>query len=93
MTNLGASAYRVEGCGPPETFICVSYQDWVCTKEGGPQSTRRILQTLTALRARSARDAQTQLDTMLVIPPQTAPPPTVDPPNYLPAPVPPPPTF
>ena len=34
VTYLGASAYRVEGCGPPQTFICVSYQGWVCTKEG-----------------------------------------------------------
>src|SRR5262249_48956582 len=40
VTYLGASAYRVEGCGPPETFICVSYQGWVCTREGAGQSSR-----------------------------------------------------
>ena len=44
VTYLGASAYRVEGCGPPETFICVSYQGWVCTKEGGPESAERVRQ-------------------------------------------------
>ena len=43
VTSLGASAYRVEGCGAPETFICLEYyQRWVCTKEGGPQSVERV---------------------------------------------------
>lgn len=42
VTSLGASAYRVEGCGAPETFICIEYGGWVCTKEGGPQSAERV---------------------------------------------------
>ena len=56
VTYLGASAYRVEGCGPPQTFICVSYQGWVCTKEGPGESARRVLETVTALSARAAAD-------------------------------------
>lgn len=42
VTSLGASAYKVEGCGAPETFICIEYHGWVCTKEGGPQSAERV---------------------------------------------------
>lgn len=58
VTSLGASAYRVEGCGPPETFICVAYQGWVCTREGGPQSAQRVLQTVGAVVARAEADAR-----------------------------------
>jgi len=58
VTSLGASAYRVEGCGPPETFICVAYQGWVCTREGGPQSAHRVLQTVDAVAARAEADAR-----------------------------------
>ena len=36
VTSLGASAYRVEGCGAPETFICIEYGGWVCTKTEDP---------------------------------------------------------
>jgi hypothetical protein len=85
VTYLGASAYRVEGCGPPETFICISYQGWVCTKEGGAQSSKRVLETVTTLAARALAEVP-------------APPPPVqviDPPvpiPYIPPP-PPPPTF
>lgn len=56
VTSLGASAYRVEGCGPPETFVCVSYQGWVCTKEGGPQSSRQVIQTIGALAGQKAQN-------------------------------------
>ena len=56
VTYLGASAYRVEGCGPPETFICVSYQGWVCTREGAGQSSRRVLGIVTTLAARAAAE-------------------------------------
>ena len=45
VTSLGTSA--VEGCGAPGTFICVSYEGWVCTKEGGG----------TTLAARALQDA------------------------------------
>ena len=56
VTYLGASAYRVEGCGPPETFICVSYQGWVCTREGAGQSSRHVLGMVATLAARSAAE-------------------------------------
>ena len=83
VTYLGASAYRVEGCGPPETFICVSYQGWVCTREGAPQSSRRVLQMVTTLAARAATEA----------PPPPAQVQAPEPPvPYIPPP-PPPPTF
>ena len=91
VTYLGASAYRVEGCGPPETFICVSvsYQDWVCTKEGGTSS-RRVLGTVTALAARRASEARQDVA-------QPPPPvPALEPVPYSPPPPPaplPPPTF
>ena len=62
VISLGASAYRVEGCGPPETFVCVSYQGWVYTKEGGPQSSLRVLRAVAALAARRVADeARTQI--------------------------------
>src|SRR5262249_36554931 len=48
VTYLGASAYRVEGCGPPETFICISYQGWVCTREGAGQPPGRVRETVAA---------------------------------------------
>lgn len=86
VTYLGASAYRVEGCGPPETFICVSYQGWVCTREGAGQSSRRVLGMVATLAARSAAEVPAP-------PPQVqAPePPVYIPYIYVPPPPPPPP--
>jgi|GEM_PF-2868937 len=89
VTSLGASAYRVEGCGPTETFVCVSYQGWVCTREGGPHSATTVLQAVGAMAAQQAEDQRQQdwaqqqavqqeplqpIQPPLVIPPPSPPP-------------------
>jgi hypothetical protein len=82
----GRVGVQGEGCGPPETFICVSYQGWVCTKEGAGQSSRRVLGMVATLAARSA--AEIPAPPM----PLSVPEPPV-PSLYVPPPPPPPPTF
>ena len=63
VTSLGASAYRVEGCGPPETFICIAYQQgWVCTKEGGPQSAQRVARLVATFAALQTAATAAQQD-------------------------------
>jgi len=82
VTYLGASAHRVEGCGPPETFICISYQAWVCTRESAGQSSRRVLESVAVLATRGVSE----------VPPPPPPVMVPDPPLYLPPPyIPPPP--
>lgn len=101
VTSLGASAYRVEGCGPPETFICLAYQqDWVCTKEGGPQSAQRVARLVATFAARqSAATAaqQERAEKAQIAAHGAASAASIllnrDPPGYVPNPAPPPPTW
>jgi len=65
-----------------QTFICVSYQGWVCTKEGAGESARRVLETVTVLSARAAADVPSPPPQVIVpdlpapyIPPPCNPPP------------------
>ncbi|HSP18414.1 MAG TPA: hypothetical protein VLQ79_02800 [Myxococcaceae bacterium] len=86
VTSLGASAYRVEGCGPPETFVCVSYQGWVCTKEGGPSSATTVLQTVGALSAQAAEDERQRNLAQLQAVQQEASQQPIQPPIFIPPP-------
>jgi len=82
VTYLGASAYRVEGCGPPETFICISYQGWVCTRESAGQSSGRVLESVAPRAARGVSEVPPPSPPVVV----PDPPPLYLPPPYIPPP-------
>ncbi len=66
VTSLGASAYRVEGCGAPETFICIEYgagsaprrEDPSPPSASGSSSTRLVRPLRPATPSRSRRSSR-----------------------------------